>query len=75
MAALTYNASAMLSAGLKKHLKWTSQKSVVKVMERQGPLNRLKNTLKRSFKSLLSRANALWNLRWQNREFYLVRAN
>jgi len=46
MAALTYNASAMLSAGLKKYLKWTGQKPVVKVMERQVPLNRLKNTLK-----------------------------
>jgi len=55
MAALTYN--------LKKYLKWTSQKSILKVMERQVPLNRLKNILKRSFKSLLSRANALWNLR------------
>ncbi len=75
MAALTYNASATLSAGLKKYLKWTSRKSVDRVLELNIPLNTLKNTLKMSFKSLLSRANAMWNLRWQNREFYLVRAN
>ncbi len=75
MAALIHDASTMLSTGLKKYLKWNDRKSVDKVMELNIPVNTLQNTLKMSLKSLLSRANPPWNLRWQNREFYLVRAN